>query len=382
MNDNFIKISSISKKILENSCDNEKQIKWLRLPVVQWISFRVTQKCPYNCIYCTQRSMEENMDLKDWIGILKEVSEESEQMHLNITGGEPLLIGDKLYGKDGIIENAKKLNAAISINTTGYFNKTEIWEKILDYGIRSIYISLDSFKNDENFKLTKNQDALANAIKCFKVIDNVKKHKDYKEPIVYLSTVITKKNYLHYPNLIKWVIENKIPVNDFNPLELKGFVNKKNFLSREEIKEFKEETLRIIEEYDISSKYPFLNRRIKDIYSTEISTIEEIENGRYCSKMSDYCYTSPTSLYVLPDGRIFNCTYIMEGVNLHPEYHEDFNFNIKENTLLEIRQALLQKLNKTGLPNKFLCLNYCGPNLTRLNLRIKKELKYFRRVTY
>ena len=123
----------------------------------KFIDFIITQKCTYNCIYCSQSKAEtknkenaKNKTINSFLKILKTLENDWE---ITITGGEAILHPDFFY----LIKEVKKQNFKINLITNLSFN-IKIYQKIfniLDNSLNRYDISfhLDEIKNfDETLK--------------------------------------------------------------------------------------------------------------------------------------------------------------------------------------------------------------------------------------
>ena len=79
-------------------------------PEISFLGFNVTPECNFKpkCIYCNQPYVEPKVDLQEWKDIIAESTSNVNGAgpYIYITGGEPLLLGEDLWGDDGLIRFA------------------------------------------------------------------------------------------------------------------------------------------------------------------------------------------------------------------------------------------------------------------------------------
>ena len=112
------------------------------------IQFEVTSKCNLKCKHCYNRSggnrPADLMTDEKWIDLAKKLVDKGGIFEATISGGEPLLLGDKLFEFMDILHADGTLFNFIS---NGYFFDKKTLDKLKKYRFYWIQISLDSYSS-------------------------------------------------------------------------------------------------------------------------------------------------------------------------------------------------------------------------------------------
>ena len=87
---------------------------------LSFLGVNLTLECDMSprCVYCNQRPVKQRMAAEDWKALVRDAaSQEGEGPYLYLTGGEPLLLGEALWGEDGLIRAATEAGAACNLNS-------------------------------------------------------------------------------------------------------------------------------------------------------------------------------------------------------------------------------------------------------------------------
>lgn len=111
--------------------------------------FELTSKCNLRCKHCYNRSGEnKNSDAVTpdaWIAFAKKLVAKGGLFEATISGGEPLLLGEKLFDFMNVFHDDGTVFNFIS---NGYFFDKEILELLKKYQFYWIQISLDSYSSE------------------------------------------------------------------------------------------------------------------------------------------------------------------------------------------------------------------------------------------
>lgn len=201
-------------------------------PTVPVISLELTNRCNLKCPYCGNSELTRKSGYIEW-KLLEKLVEESANGHHDIAWlhgtGEPML-WDRL---EDVIRLIKKNDAGeASFGTNGTLLHEHRIKSLLDAGLSSIYVSIDSldpeiYKNTRGAKLSKVINNVQNLISIvpsdFKIIIALMDHKDQrlgKESILeFYSTFGVAENI--NLNLVKNVIFPSAP-QDFRVDQVKS----------------------------------------------------------------------------------------------------------------------------------------------------------------
>jgi pyruvate-formate lyase-activating enzyme len=168
-----------------------------RDPTISFLGLNVTSECNNDprCIYCNQPRIEPTVGLDGWKRIVAEVAAGVERAgpYIYITGGEPLMLGEDLWGPDGLVRFATARGARVNVNTNAMLLTPEVALRLIEAGLGNLHISLDSDDKDL-------QDSLAGG-PCYEQvlrgIYNVQLARDLvgaTYPIIHTNCVLTNRN--------------------------------------------------------------------------------------------------------------------------------------------------------------------------------------------
>lgn len=107
----------------------------------------LTYRCPLQCVYCSNPvdypRDETELDTATWLRVFRE-SEALGVVHINLTGGEPLLRQDL----EALIAEAAALRLYTNLATSGIPLTHERLARLADAGLRSIQLSIQSLQAD------------------------------------------------------------------------------------------------------------------------------------------------------------------------------------------------------------------------------------------
>lgn len=112
------------------------------------MQFELTSKCNLKCKHCYNRSGENRpadaMTGDKWIEFAKKLVDKGGIFETTISGGEPLLLGDKLFEIMNVMDAD---NTIFNFISNGYFFDKAVLEKLKKYRFYWIQISLDSYSS-------------------------------------------------------------------------------------------------------------------------------------------------------------------------------------------------------------------------------------------
>ena len=171
------------------------------------INFKVTTKCPANCLCCQERLANFEMFNNEEVEISKIFekilalfkAKGDKENHLSITGGEPTLVIDLPKYVKKLVEN----NISVGIDTNGW-NITEEWLNTMEKaGLKYILLSVYSLKKD-TYEYLRGSDNGELFERMKNAITILKKYKEEGGSIeVRLQTVLMKPNYKELPDILE-----------------------------------------------------------------------------------------------------------------------------------------------------------------------------------
>lgn len=135
------------------------------------LTAELTHRCPLGCLYCSNPlvlvSERDEMTSNDWRRILSEAARLG-VVQVNLSGGEPLTRPDL----EELIEHLKRLGVYSHLVTSGIGLTESRLSRLIDSGLESIQISMQSLNSDSAAKiagkdvLASKLDAIRRAARC------------------------------------------------------------------------------------------------------------------------------------------------------------------------------------------------------------------------
>ena len=305
-------------------------------PVLSFLGLNVTADCNVEprCIYCNQPWVESAVGLEGWKKVIAEIAEinQGEGPYIYITGGEPLLLGEEIWGDEGLVRFATERGAAVNVNTNALLLTPEVALRFIKVGLAKLHISLDTPDPETQNHLMSG----AHFDRVLEGIYNVQLARDLAGvtyPEIHTNCVLTSENLDHFPDLFRFILEKrrqitdrKIPLySDLFPhvIPVGGASNDALRPSTAGFRRFYEEiwpeVCRIWSEYQGELGVPedkrgalfgyFSNPFLRVEHEGGLEAyLQSSAAGRYGElALPSYCYVAPTQSSFTPDGQQFRC---------------------------------------------------------------------------
>jgi len=304
-------------------------------PILSYVGFNVTAACNFDpkCTYCNQPMVESSVDLDTWKGVIEDITANNDRKgtYIYITGGEPLTLGEEIWGDDGLIKFASERGAAVNVNTNAMLLRPDIALHFIKAGLAKLHISLDSADK-------KIQDYLFGGERFHQVLDgiyNVQLARDIMAvsyPVIHTNCVLTNKNLDSFPELFAFILEkHKQTVNRNDPFYNDlfphiipvGGSNDQLRPSRTEFRRFYEtvwpKATKMWDTYQAERGVAkgkrgvlfgyFSNPFLRVVHKNGLDAyVSASEKGRYGElALAQYCYVAPTQASFTPDGNQYRC---------------------------------------------------------------------------
>jgi len=304
--------------------------------ILSFLGFNVTAKCNSEpkCIYCNQPWVESSVGFGEWKEVIEEVTANNnrEGPYIYITGGEPLVLGEEIWGDDGIIKFAAERGAAVNVNTNALDLTPEVALRFIKAGLARLHISLDSSDS-------KIQNYLLGGDRFDRILEgiyNVQLARDIigvSYPGIHLNCVLTNKNLDSFPELFAFILaKHKQTVDRTDPfyadlfphvIPVGGDTNNHLRPTEEEFRRFYEQ--RWAEACEMWNSFqgergvpedkragligffgnPFMRIDHKGGLDAYVKASAEGRYGKLA--LREYCYVAPTQASFTPDGNQYRC---------------------------------------------------------------------------
>ena len=306
------------------------------LPVrLSFLGISLTFRCDMQpkCVYCNQRPTAERMRLEDWRELLRSLAPASGLgPYVYFTGGEPLLLGEGLWGSEGLIEAAGEAGAACNVNTNALALTPQAAVGLVRAGLGRIHISLDTHRPEVEDTIHQCEGRWRQIVRGLYNLQIAKAVLGAEHPVIHLNCVLTRLNADDFPAFLRFLLEMKplvaeglSPDLDLHLIPVGGEQNRHLRLTAEEYGRFFTETWEaanaVWQEYQVErgvpedkrgalqQKLPFLSPFHRVQQRGDLAEwAERAAEGLPASlALTSRCYVVPTQGFVLPDGAQYWC---------------------------------------------------------------------------
>ena len=305
-------------------------------PIISFLGLNITLKCNFDpkCIYCNQPCIESLVDLDGWKRIVEEVTAHNngEGPYIYITGGEPLILGEDIWGDNGLIKFATQSGTGVNVNTNAVMLTPEIALRFIKAGLARLHISLDtSSKNVQNhLRGGEHFDQILEGIY------NVQLARDIigvTYPVIHLNCVLTNRNLDLFPQFFAFILEKHKQTadrddpfyNDLFPhvIPVGGSTNDWLRPSEDEFRRFYQEVWPQVcqmwdsfqEKLGVSKEKRgtlfgyFSNPFLRVEHQGGLDAYVKASAAGLYGKLAlpQYCYVAPTQATFTPDGYQYRC---------------------------------------------------------------------------
>lgn len=294
------------------------------------------------CLYCNQQPVAECMTVADWKALLRDLPRtDAEGVYVYFTGGEPFLLGEDLWGAEGLIRVAGDAGAACNVNTNALALTPQAALGLVSSGLGRLHISLDTHRAEVADAIHQQTGRWEQVVRGLHNIQIAKAVLGASHPVIHLNCVLTRLNADDFPEFLRFVLSMK-PLQeeevskdlDFHVIPVGGERNADLRLTAEEYERFFSETWAAAEavwqEYrmergapapqasdaalesrapTLAQQMPFLSpyHRVQQQGTLAEWAARAGQGTPGALALSPRCYVAPTQGFVLPDGAQYWC---------------------------------------------------------------------------
>jgi len=306
------------------------------LPVrLSFIGINTGYECDMRprCLYCNQQPVEQRLGADDWARLVTEaIAPDGKGPYVYITGGEPLLMGEDLWGRDGLIRSVTLAGAACNLNTNALSLTPGVALGLVTSGLGRVHISLDTHRPETQDALQQRGGCWQQAIAGLHNLQIAKAVLGAKHPVIHLNCVLTRLNADDFPDFLRFVLGMKPRPNgggspdlDMHVIPVGGGGNRHLRLTAEGYERFFSETWAaadaVWQQHQAERDVPIAERRALHESVPFMSPYHRVEHrggltdwavraadGRPAAlSLRERCYVAPTQAFVLPDGSQYWC---------------------------------------------------------------------------
>lgn len=161
------------------------------------------------CRYCNQRPTSELLSDNDWRRVIEQAASGDGGPYVYLTGGEPLLFGQRLYGPGGLITFATQLGSPVNVNTNAVLIDPETAVLLVASGLSRIHISLDSADPQIHDDMSGAPGRFAVVVRAITDLQIARELLGANHPIIHINCVMTRRNAQGFPALLDMLLRMK-----------------------------------------------------------------------------------------------------------------------------------------------------------------------------
>lgn len=285
------------------------------------------------CVYCNLRPVAERLATDDWRRLLRALpQEEGKGVYVYFTGGEPLLLGDRLWGPEGLIRAAGEAGAACNVNTNGLALTPAAALGLVAAGTGRLHLSLDTHLPAVADELYGRPGRWRQVVRGLHNLQLARSLLGVAHPVIHLNCVLTRRNADSFPDFLRFVLERKPLLAegvsnelDFHLIPVGGEHNRELRLTAEAYERFFTQTWaqaeEVWQEYQAGRPVPADKRKTLAEQMPFLSPYHRVEQSGDLAAwaaragaglpgalaLCRRCYVAPTQAFLLPDGSQYWC---------------------------------------------------------------------------
>lgn len=268
-----------------------------------------------------------------WKTLLQDLpSRDGKGTYVYLTGGEPLILGEALWGPRGLVRTATQAGAACNLNTNALQLTPRAALGLVSAGLGRVHISLDTHRPEVQDVIYGRRGRWRQVLRGLGNLLIARSLLGVSHPVVHLNCVLTRLNAWDFPEFLRFVLAMKplvegavSPDLDLHLIPVGGERNRHLRLTAPEYERFFTETWEAAEaiwqEYQtrrrvpasqggrLPEKVPFMSPYHRVQQRGDLRQwAQQAGAGRTGDlALTRRCYVAPTQGFVLPDGAQYWC---------------------------------------------------------------------------
>lgn len=252
---------------------------------------------------------------------------EGQGPYVYFTGGEPLLLGEELWGPEGLLRTAHAAQAACNVNTNALALTPQAALGLVSSGTGRVHISLDTARAEVQDALRGQPGTWERVLRGICNLQIAKALLETQHPVIHINCVLTRRNAHDFPEFLRFLLslrprqaEGLNGDFDMHLIPVGGEQNRKLRLTAEGYYRFFTETWEqaeaVWQEYlaeqevpgdqrkPLAEKVPFLSpyHRVEQRGDLREWAESAAQGLPARLALTERCYVAPTQSFLLPDG--------------------------------------------------------------------------------
>lgn len=301
---------------------------------IHFLGLVLTLDCSFKprCLYCNQALLETGMGPADWRRVIAEAAQPLPP-YVYLTGGEPLLLGEEVWGDDGLVAFAVSQGCAVNINTNATLITPRVAVQLTKVGLARLHISVDSADRATQAVLFRGAERVDAVWRGIHNVLIARELLGVNHPQIHINCVVNRLNAFGFPDLLKRILEaGPVPSGEdptshpaygdfgFHLIPVGGPSNAAFRPSASEWRRFYTETWHeaelVWQDHLCAIGVPQEKRESLESHVPYASPYLRVQHGvtlgEYCERaaegsywqeaLTERCYLAPGQAFVLPDG--------------------------------------------------------------------------------
>jgi len=303
---------------------------------ISFLGLNLTADCNLRprCAYCNQPRVPSVVDLAGWKEVVRQATTPQDGLgpYIYITGGEPLTLGEAIWGEGGLVRYATARGAGVNVNTNATLITPRVALALVRAGTLRLHISLDTGDPDLHDAL-RGRPGLSAVLRGIYNVQLARELVGVAYPGMHTNCVLTRSSLAGFEALFSFILrirrvtaDPKDPLfNDLFPhvVPVGGASNDRLRPTAEEFRRFYGEIWpRVAAQWDEHQaalgvpagdrralfgyfSNPFLRVTHRGGLEAYVQASAEARYGRLA--LSRHCYVAPTQAAFTPDGTQYRC---------------------------------------------------------------------------
>jgi MoaA/NifB/PqqE/SkfB family radical SAM enzyme len=328
------------------------------------IDIELHRRCNLKCLSCSRRaspdyerlneiSKQLEMPLEKWLSIVDEAAElDVREWHI-AGGGEPMFLPEVTLP---VMKRIKKYGMLGIITTNGTLWNEKIIEDTVKIGWDRIHFSIDGPNAEIHDYLRNVPGTFKRVIKTIRKFNELKKKYRSEKPMLNINMVLSRKNYMLLPEMVKLARRLKITFLFVDPLIVYSKLGEQLKMRKEDVEKFQpflRKAQELARKFGIENNFSGLQSNLNEelieksskMHEVVEKDVERMEKLKVSKFLKDFltlpCYKPWFHMTIKCDGRVTSCDVPIKGGD-----------NIKEKSIKEVwngeyfnwlRKALLSR---------------------------------------
>jgi len=356
------------------------------------IDIELHRRCNLKCLSCSRRaspdyerlneiSKQLEMSLEKWLSIVDEAAELNVREWHIAGGGEPMFLPEVTLP---VMKRIKNYGMFGIITTNGTLWDEKIIEEAVRIGWDRVHFSIDGPNAKIHDYLRGVPGTFKKVMKVVQKFNELKKKYRSEKPMLNINMVLSRKNYMFLPEMVKLAKKLKITFLFVDPLIVYSKLGEKLKMRKEDLEKFQpflKKSQELAKELGIENNFSGLqsnlneeliekSSKMNEVVKEDVERMKRLKVSKFLKNfLTVPCYKPWFHMTIKCDGRVTSCDVPIEGGD-----------NIREKSLKEVWEGkYFNWLRKSLLSEKI--PDFCAQcNASHTSQRRKMRLEIIKMI--